>query len=66
MTVNGKTFWGYWMESGNKIYLTEGWMNNKKLVEHEMMHAKLQTGLHLPLYFNGGCGDLTYSSEGIA
>ena len=61
--VNGKDFWGYWIETGNKIVVAAAHAGDKKLVEHEMMHALLQTGLHPALYFNGVCGDLVYPNE---
>ncbi|MEO8909835.1 MAG: hypothetical protein ABI408_06355 [Gemmatimonadaceae bacterium] len=61
--VKGHDFWGYWFEDGNKIVLATAHAQDKTLVEHEMMHALLQTGLHPALYFNGACGDLTYPNE---
>ena len=61
--VNGHDFWGYWFENGNKIVLATAHVHDQTLVEHEMMHALLQTGLHPALYFTGACGDLTYPNE---
>jgi hypothetical protein len=52
------TFNGYWVENGNRIYLTEDSKDDPKVVMHEMMHAKLQSGDHPSEYFNGRCGDL--------
>ena len=61
--VGSESYWGYWITSGNKIVLAEKWDTSEKLVKHEEMHALLQSPLHPQEYFNGPCGDLTYSGE---
>ena len=62
--VGNESYWGYWIESGDRIVLAGPWVSNEKLVKHEEMHALLQSPLHPPAYFNGPCGDLTYPEEG--
>ena len=62
--VGSESYWGYWIENGNRIVLAGPWAENEKLVKHEEMHALLQSPLHPPAYFNGLCGDLTYAQEG--
>ena len=62
--VGNESYWGYWIEAGDRIVLAGPWASNEKLVKHEEMHALLQSALHPPAYFNGPCGDLTYPDEG--
>ena len=62
--VGNETYWGYWIDAGNRIVLAEPWVSNEKLVKHEEMHALLQSALHPPAYFEGPCGDLAYPNEG--
>lgn len=57
--VDGKSYWGYWMQDGNKIILVEPRATDTQLLRHEQMHALLQSGEHPAQYFNGVCGDLT-------
>lgn len=62
--VGNESYWGYWIEAGDRIVLAGPWASNEKLVKHEEMHALLQSPLHPPAYFDGPCGDLTYPDEG--
>ena len=62
--VGNESYWGYWIEAGDRIVLAGPWTNNEKLVKHEEMHALLQSPLHPPAYFQGPCGDLAYPEEG--
>ena len=62
--VGSESYWGYWIKNGNRIVLAGAHADSEKLVKHEEMHALLQSALHLPAYFNGPCGDLTYANEG--
>ena len=62
--VGNESYWGYWIEAGDRIVLAGPWASNEKLVKHEEMHALLRSPLHPPAYFDGPCGDLTYPDEG--
>ena len=62
--VGNESYWGYWIEAGDRIVLAGPWANDEKLVKHEEMHALLQSPLHPPAYFEGACGDLAYPEEG--
>jgi hypothetical protein len=62
--VGSESYWGYWIEKGDRIVLAGTRANSEKLVKHEEMHALLRSALHPPAYFNGPCGDLTYANEG--
>ena len=62
--VGNESYWGYWIEAGDRIVFAGPWAANEKLVKHEEMHALLQSPLHPAAYFQGPCGDLAYPEEG--
>jgi hypothetical protein len=58
ITVGGTVYAGFWFEDWNRIVIGDDYINNDRVVKHEMMHALLDLGGHPQGYFNGPCGPL--------
>jgi len=45
----------YWSQGSNRIVIAGDWANDGPTVRHEMLHALLRGGGHIPEYFQGRC-----------
>lgn len=64
IVVGGVQYWGYWFREGNRVFLTDRVKTSATALEHEMMHARLQTSEHPAFWFNGVCGNLIVAVAG--
>jgi hypothetical protein len=46
---------GYWSAASNRIVLAKSYVDDGRIVRHEMLHALVRGGGHPPAYFQGRC-----------
>lgn len=58
---NGHHFNGYWQLGS--IVLAPNKLNDRAIVQHEMMHDITQSPVHKRTFFKGVCGDISTGEE---
>lgn len=58
LVANGQRDDGIWIERYRYIVLAEAWVNDGRLVRHEMLHDLLSRVDHPPEYFRQRCAEI--------